>query len=408
MAPRRNPTPTYRLHKRSGKGILDVYRHDGRRTSLVMPGTYGSPESLAENARILALLATNDGRLPPTARELKADGILIDELVLRFLNEKVAVDYVNSDGMPTSEQGCFKQSLLPLSRLYGSTLVSAFDSAALARVQAAMITGSWRNAEEREAMAKRHRPIGRGRTTVNKGISRIRMMFKWGKIRKLVSAELITDLECVPFLKPGEGGAREYDPVEPVAPEIVELTLPDLPPTVGDIIRVLQLTGARCGEILSMRMADLDRSGPIWFFRPRKHKTKKSGGKRVINFGPKSQLILSPYLKPKADAYIFSPEEQGARISAKKRSKRKTKIQPSQVDRSRPNATRKPGKFFKVSGIGHASKPRLSTMLSCALVNGWAFNIGPHINSATSSRKRSRASIPSKRRGFHWATRARQ
>jgi integrase len=242
-----------------------------------MPGPYNSPESLAENARILALLATNNGRLPPALGELKASGVSINELVLRFMDEHVATTYVDADGKPTSEQAAFKQSVLPLVRLYGPTLVGDFDSAALARVQSSMISGTWMNDAERGRQIKRNQLIGRGRSTVNKAISRLHMMFRWGKIRKLASAELITDLDCLPFLKPGEGGAREYDPVEAVSLETFEGTLPYLPPTTADIIRILQLTGARCGEICSMRVADVDRTGQIWIYRPRKHKTKKRG-----------------------------------------------------------------------------------------------------------------------------------
>lgn len=97
-----------------------------------------------------------------------------------------------------------------------------------------------------------------------------------------------------------------------------------------------------------MRMADLDRSGPIWFYVPPAHKTKHHGHKRTIAIGPQAQLLLRGYLKDDPKAFLFSPAEQDKIIKEKKRTARKTAVQPSQVDRRKLSAKRKPGDHFTV------------------------------------------------------------
>ena len=51
---------------------------------------------------------------------------------------------------------------------------------------------------------------------------------------------------------------------------------------------------------------------------------------------------------------MFSPAKQAEIIKAAKREARKTRVQPSQADRSKPNAKRKPGERFKVGAVNRA------------------------------------------------------
>ena len=54
MARPRNLVPTYRKHS-SGRGAVSVYRADGLRVEVLLPGPFGSDESKAEYERILIL-----------------------------------------------------------------------------------------------------------------------------------------------------------------------------------------------------------------------------------------------------------------------------------------------------------------------------------------------------------------
>lgn len=342
--------PSYRHHKKTGQAVVTVRKADGARTDVYL-GVFNSSESHDEYQRVLALLRSNRG-IYPEKKSSDAD-LTIAELAARYIREKVEVDYVSPDGAPTTEQGAIGQALKPLLRLFGSTIAREFDAQKLEAVQGAMVSGEWLTDEERATFFKNGRPIGRCRSNVNKHVSRIRALVKWAVRKKLVPVTVLVDIGTVEPIKRGRSKAREASPVLPVDPAIVEDTIPHLPPTVRDIVKVQLLTGARPGEILKMRVRDLDMSGPVWILKPSDHKTAHHGHIRAIAIGPKAQLILRHYLKPTLDAFLFSPREQAEIIRQEKRAKRKSKVQPSQKNRAKPNV--KPvGERFTVRGYGRA------------------------------------------------------
>jgi integrase len=140
-----------------------------------------------------------------------------------------------------------------------------------------------------------------------------------------------------------------------------------LPPVVADMVRVQLPTGVRPGELCAMRVENLDRDGPVWLDKPSKHKTEHYGHERTIAIGPQAQLVLRKYLRDDLTAFVFSPAVQDRLIKAMLRANRKTKVQPSQVDRSRPDAVRKPGKRFDV----HAYNRAITRACKSAGVEHW-------------------------------------
>jgi integrase len=344
----RNPIPTYRRHPRKDRAVIDIYDAAGRRTQRLLPGTFGSPESQSAYQRLIGKLQAHGGNLPSVSGQELPNDLTIDELVLRFLSEKVSVDYVDAHGDPTSEQLCFRQALKPLVRMYGWAVARDFDAKSLGGARDAMIGGTWMNAKERALLTKQKKPIGWCRSNINKSISRIRSLFRWAVLYKIVPASVVVDLGCLPPLKAGRGGVRETDPVVPVPLAVVESTSPWLPPVVRDMVRLQLLLACRPGELCGMRMGDIDRAGPIWFYAPESHKTKHFGHKRTIAIGPQAQVLLRQYLKQDPKAFLFSPAEQDRIIKDQKRASRKTPVQPSQIDRSNPKAKRKPGNQFTV------------------------------------------------------------
>ena len=101
---------------------------------------------------------------------------------------------------------------------------------------------------------------GLARPTVNAYCGRIRSMFRWAVSRQLVKPDLLVALSALKPLRAGRSAAREPKPIEPVPLEHVEAVLPLLSPPVRAAVEVLRLTGARTGEILSMRTGEIDRS----------------------------------------------------------------------------------------------------------------------------------------------------
>jgi integrase len=128
----------------------------------------------------------------------------------------------------------------------------------------------------------------------------------------------------------------------PIADAVVIATVPYLPVVVAVMVRIQRLTGARPGEIYQMRPGDDDRSAAIWENRPASHKTEHHGKIRAIYIGPQAQAILSPYLERPADAYCFSPAESEKNRHKEQRSKRKTRVQPSQRRRRKVHPKRSP------------------------------------------------------------------
>jgi integrase len=172
-----------------------------------------------------------------------------------------------------------------------------------------MITGNWLTDEEKGRYEKSKRPIGLARTTINKHVGRIRLMFRWGVEMQLIPPHVLHGLEAVQGLRKGRSSARETVPVLPVAPEIVQETLPYMPPVVGDMVQLQMLTGTRAGEICNMKATEIDMSGTVWLYRPQRHKTQWLGHQRTIAIGPHAQAIIKKYLKSRVDAYLFSPAD---------------------------------------------------------------------------------------------------
>jgi integrase len=103
-----------------------------------------------------------------------------------------------------------------------------------------------------------------------------------------------------------------------------------------------------------MRGRDLDISGKIWQYKPEHHKTAHRGHQRVIAIGPRAQEVLKSWLKTDLQAYLFSPAERMAAHRIELRKKRKTKVQPSQRDRSKRHPRKEPGDRYCTLSYGRA------------------------------------------------------
>jgi len=284
---------------------VSIYRQDGSRTEILLPGDYGSDESKQEYERLLAQLRVGNGKLPA---ETAPSNLTIAELVVRFMAEYVEQRYRRPDGTPTGEKANFVMSFRPFVRLFGSKPACELTPLNLRMVRE---TGSWMNEEEKH---KRRKSCGGDGTTcrkeTNKRIGRIKKLFKWSVEMMLVAPAVWHGLQAVSGLQAGRGKARESAEIEPVPLEKVELTLPCLPEVFADIVRTQMYSGARAGEILKMRTCDIDKEATpdVWVFAPSSHKNAWRGHKRKIVFGPRAQFVLRKYLSHEApEAFLFRP-----------------------------------------------------------------------------------------------------
>jgi len=224
-----------------------------------------------------------------------------------------------------------------VTELFGRVPVAEFGAKALKQVREKMVERGW------------------SRTYTNHQINRLKRMFRWAVEGEMVPGSVLHNLQYVRAIRKGEPGVRETEPVKPVPGEIVAATLPFSSRQVAAMIRLQILTGARPGEIVLVRGRDIDRSGPVWLFAPEYHKTEGRGRSREVYIGPKSQEILSEWLRDDPTAYLFSPADAEADRQTQ-RAVRKTKVQPSQQYRSKDKPEKTPGDRYTAMSYGKAIK----------------------------------------------------
>lgn len=304
--PRPRPAvPAYRHHKSTDRAYVLV---DGRFTYL---GRYNTAESRERYARLIRTLETAGPAAvqPPAAAEGPAAGpVTVAQVAAAFWGHaKRTYDYdpVHDGRRPPGKIGNYHDALRPLLKLYGSTPAAEFGPLALQAVQAEMVAMGW------------------CRNVVNRHTSRVRAVFGWAVSRELLPGEVDHRLRAVKGIRRGRQGVRDTAPVRPVADDVLAATLPHLPKRVAAMVRLQLLTGMRSGELCGIRTADVDRSGDVWVYRPRGHKTAHHGHELAVRLGPKAQEVLRPFLDDgDHEAFCFSPaageaDRRAARTAAR-------------------------------------------------------------------------------------------
>ena len=294
--------PGYVHHKPTGQARVRI---DGKDYL----GLYGSSESRERDEDLIAEWFARQG-------DVVAYTLKVEELCLMFIDFADGY-YRRTDGTPTGTVGNIRSALKYPVQLYGTARVRDFGPRKLKAVRQAMIDD------------------GRCRTNINRLIHWVRRVFQWGVENEHVPPDVYAALVAVPSLKAGRSEAVESEAVRPVDEPTVNATLPHLPRIVAAMVQLQLLTGARLGEITSMRPIDITfGTDGVWTYRPATHKTQHRGKERRIFLGPKSQAILRPFLDREPEADYFSPSEAEAERNAKCRKNRKSPMTPSQAARS--------------------------------------------------------------------------
>lgn len=249
-------------------------------------GRYGTAASMDKYKRVIAAAAARDLATTPDGKPV----VLVASLVKPFV-EHINRIFRKPSGRKTGTAENYRPVLRLLVEKFGLTPAEEFGPLAFKALRLALVDR------------------GLCRRSVNEAAAKVKALFQFACGEELVSERVFHRLATVKNLRAGETSAPESVRVEPVDDAVIEATLPHLPPIVGDMVRLQRLTGARPGEIVQLRPQDLDRSGEIWSYKPREHKTEAHGITRVICIGPQAQAILLPYLLRPADQVCFSPRE---------------------------------------------------------------------------------------------------
>jgi len=268
--------PSYLLHKSTGQARCRI---NGKDHYLGEFGTAASRELYDD--LVAEWFAKNNETTHYTLR--------VDDLALLFMEH--ANQHYRKNGKPTSEISCIKTALRYLIAKSGRSRVRDFGPKAFKAVRQAMIDG------------------GHCRTSINKHAGRIRRVFAWAVENEYCKPDILTGLQAVKGLQAGRTEAVESDPVKPVPLAFVDAVEPYVSKPIWAMIQLQLLTGARPGEILSMRGRDLNMSGKVWEYVPESHKTEHHGRERIVFIGPRAVEIVREFLKIDTNAFLFSPRD---------------------------------------------------------------------------------------------------
>jgi len=275
-------------------------RFKGRKIQL---GKYGTPEAEKAYWRFVRSIASN-----PTAALIKPGSqVSLDELCLAFIQAR----------RNQNDHGNYKTAVEVLLSVYSGEKVESFDFSHLEVV--------------------RNQFVERGycRSHVNKLTSLVRSIFYWGVPRKLVPASVTESIRSLKALLERQTDAPEEPPRQDVPDDVVAQTLPHLLPTVTDMVKVQRAACMRPSEVCRMRVGEIDTTGEVWRYVPRKHKNSWRNHRRTIHLGEVEQAIIAPRQAGKQpNDPIFSPLDTIAERKQRDAAKRKTKVQPVQKKRA--------------------------------------------------------------------------
>jgi integrase len=349
LARPRASVPTYRLHRPTGRAVVTVYDTAGNPRDVYL-GKHGSPESRSRYARLCAELRPGCVYVEPS------DDTTVVELSTAYWG------YAESYHGP-GEVRSIRTALRALTATHAETPAGEFGPVALRGVRDHMVSLGW------------------SRSHVNAQVRRIVRAFKWAAGEELVPVGVYQALKTLAPLRAGKTVAREGKARIPADPGHVAKTLPHLPPHVRALIEVIRHTGMRPGEACRMTLGAIDRTGTVWVYTVRRHKTAHRGLRRVVHLNAAAQAVITEHLSivrgngavlgtkttqgvggQQVDSAtelgpnerIFSPKRQEEVRRKALRDKRKTKVQPSQISRKKLAPKRAPGERYTPESVCRA------------------------------------------------------
>lgn len=262
--------PTYRLHKGSGRAVIQFRPLYGPRPKY-LDGPFGSDESRKHFARCLDEIGAWMRRQASPAAGVP----LVATVAAAYLRH--AEEYYKGNDEFVGCR-CALDPLVDDSLPWWSLDADKFDALAL------------------EAIRDRFVALGLSRGYINQQINRIRRAFRWAAKSKMVPAAVVTELELLDGLRRGKSRAQERERVRPVERRWIKATLPFLQPHIRAMATLQWLTGMRSSEVTRLAGQFITRVKGVWIFEPPTHKTAHHGKRKLICLGPKAQKILAPWV----------------------------------------------------------------------------------------------------------------
>ncbi|VTR95144.1 catalytic phage domain protein : Integrase family protein OS=Planctomyces limnophilus (strain ATCC 43296 / DSM 3776 / IFAM 1008 / 290) GN=Plim_1106 PE=4 SV=1 [Gemmata massiliana] len=266
-------------------------------------GKYNSPESRTEYARLVAELTHQSAPTSVTRAGVRRSDLTINELLLAYINWfETTRPATNPRSHRSSTSPRF--ALRTVREMFGALPITAFGPKALKALREVWVA------------------TGLSRKVINGRAGAVKRVFRWAVCEELAEPELFQRLQAVEGLRAGQSAAPDRPPVRPAVLAGVERTLPRMPAPVHAIVLLQIHSAARAGELVRLRVGDIDRTDPdVWTYTPAAHKGTWKGKSRVVYFGARCREILEPILAALVDpgAYLFSPERDATERNSEKR-----------------------------------------------------------------------------------------
>ena len=262
---------------------------------------------------------------------------------------------------PTGHIGNIELALRPLHRLYARTLANEFNCVMLRACAVEAIADSIRP-DPKTGKPRRQKPLAR--RVANQRARLIRRMFRWAAGRRLVDPyvpEGLTNYEALYAGEQLEIDGRTITAQDPILDLSFRTTnTSEQSNSVHlwcELLETLRHTGARLSEVVSIRTADINRTGSTWVYRPRWHKNFRRGLPREIQIGPRTQKVLRPWLRPECARRICLQSTPDGRIDAGATHQQRLKQRPkAKGNRKKAKAKprRLPGERYSRNSLLHA------------------------------------------------------
>lgn len=257
-------------------------------------GRWDDPESEVRYNEQVAQWLSNGRKVVETKGTARTVGDLCGRWVA------YAAEYYQKDGEPTSEVRLSKAAADGARALFGSLEIRDFNNTHLEMIQKHWIRQ------------------GASRGTVNAYTTRVKAMFRWGVNQKFLDGAQWHGIAATASVGRGRMGAKDTEAVEPASDEQIDAVLEVAAPRLAAKIQMQRFTGMRPGEVCRMRACDIDRSGEVWVYRPKFHKTQHHGIVRSVMIGPMGQEVLRDWIDRRNPGdYLFSqnPSKPGSPTS---------------------------------------------------------------------------------------------
>jgi integrase len=299
-------------------------------------GKYGTPEAHARYAALVDRWLAN-GRRP------LRDVATVDRLVPMRQLAKVYLEHIEKsgrylkDGAATSQRGLIETALASFCEQFGDVRADRFDARCLHR---------WRDdLLERTTLT---------RSGLNRRLGLVKAWLRWAYEREALNVAQAHAVSLVRPLSKAEAGHRDVR-MPKRAPTVAEIeaVAAALPPTPAAMLRLQALTGARPGEVCSLRWRDIDRT-PVavdgvvfWRWKLANGKTAHHGRQQVYPISPAARAILEA-LEPSAglDDFVFRPAATVAEVAAARRAARRTPITKQTAERDAQAGEREYGDHY--------------------------------------------------------------